>query len=359
MCTNCNIAIDQSQSDQFAERMLGILNDGALGLMISVGYRTGLFDTMGEMEASTSDEIAKAAELNERYVREWLGVMVTGGIVSYLPSNKKYTLPAEHAAWLTRKSSPNNIAVTAQWLPLMAQVEDRIVESFQNGGGLQYSEYQRFNEVMADESAQTVVAPLLDTLLPLVDGLKEQLEKGIHALDVGCGKGKALITLANAFPNSTFVGYDFLDSAVSDANKEAASKGLRNITFEQRDAATFDAHEQYDIVFTFDSVHDQANPQVMLNNIFKALKPRGTYFCQDIAGSSHLENNLNHPIGPLMYTISTTHCMSVSLAQNGAGLGAMWGKELATEMIQKAGFKTVEMKELEHDIINYYYIASK
>lgn len=359
MCSNCAVQIDQAASDDFAEKMIGILNQGALGLMISIGYRTKLFDVMETLEPSSSQQIADAAQLSERYVREWLGAMVTGEIVQYNPEKSTYTLPAEHSAWLTRKNSPNNIAVTAQWLPMMAQVEDRIVESFKKGGGLAYSEYNRFNEIMADESCQTVVTPLVDTLIPLVDGLKEKLEGGIDVLDVGCGSGRAMLTLAKAFPKSRFTGYDFLDSAVQAAEEEAGKRQLTNVTFVQKDVACFDDKEKYDLIFTFDAVHDQARPDRMLKNIYNALKPEGTYFCQDIAGSSYVEKNMAHPVAPFMYTISTTHCMSVSLAQNGAGLGAMWGKELATTMMKEAGFTSVEVKELEHDFINYYYIVNK
>lgn len=359
MCSNCNLQLDQTQSDTFAERLVGIINDGALGLMISLGYRTRLFDVMETLEPSTSQQIADAAKLNERYVREWLGVMVTGKIVMYDPAAKTYRLPPEHAAWLTRTNAPNNVAVTAQWLTMIGQVEDRMVESFEKGGGLQYAEYTRFNEVMADESYQTVVTPLTETLLPLVPGLTEKLEKGISVLDVGCGRGKAMLALAERFPNSRFTGYDFLEEPIRAAEAEASKRGLTNVAFVARDSAAIDEIETYDLIFTFDSVHDQADPARMLKNIFSALKPDGTYFCQDIAGSSHVENNIDHPVAPLMYALSVTHCMSVSLAQNGAGLGTMWGKELATQMFREAGFNSVELKQLEHDFINYYYIVRK
>lgn len=359
MCSNCNLQLDQTQSDAFAERLVGIINDGALGLMISLGYRTRLFDVMEGREPSTSREIADAAQLHERYVREWLGAMVTGKIVDYHPADKTYRLPAEHAAWLTRQNAPNNVAVTAQWLTMIGQVEDRIVETFKKGGGLQYSEYNRFNEVMADESSQTVVTPLIETLLPLVPGLTAKLEQGINVLDIGCGRGRAMIALARHFPNSRFTGYDFLPEAVREAESEAARLGLTNVAFMVQDAAAIDEQERYDLIFTFDSVHDQADPAALLKNIFTALKPDGVYFCQDIAGSSQVENNIDHPVAPLMYAISTTHCMSVSLAQNGAGLGTMWGKELATQMMREAGFTSVELKELDHDFINYYYIVRK
>ena len=359
MCTNCTITIDQTQSDQFAERMITMLNHGALGLMTSIGYRTGLFDSMADLEASTSQQIADAADLNERYVREWLGAMVTGKIVNFNSEDRTYHLPAEHAAWLTRKSSPNNIAVTTQWLHVMAYVEDGIVECFQKGGGLSYDDYNRFHEVMADESHQTVVTPLVDQLLPLAEGVKEKLEQGIEVLDVGCGSGKALIELAKEYPNSRFTGYDSSQEVVERAAQEAGRNGLTNITFVVQNASDFDDKGTFDLILTLDSVHDQAKPDLMLRNIFNALKPDGTYFCQDIAGSSYVEKNLEHPIAPFMYTISCTHCMSVSLGQDGAGLGAMWGKELACQMIKEAGFSQVEVKNLEHDFINNYYIIRK
>ncbi len=359
MCTMCNTTIDQSKSDQFAEQMVSHLNSAAITAMCSIGYRTGIFDIMGEKNPATSLEIADKAKLNERYVREWLGAMVTGKIIHYDPDTKTYVLPQEHAAWLTRKNSPNNIAVTTQWLHVISSVEDRIVECFQKGGGLSYDEYNRFHDVMADESRQTVVIPLIDRLLPLVDGIKEKLEAGITVLDVGCGSGGALITLAEAFPKSSFTGYDFSSDAVKVAKDNIDQNGLRNIDFLVKDASAFDDQEKFDLIFTFDSVHDQAKPDKMLKNIYNALKLGGTYFCQDIAGSSYVHNNVDLPLAPFMYTISCTHCMSVSLAQDGAGLGAMWGKELACEMMKDAGFSSVDVKELEHDMINYYYIVKK
>lgn len=359
MCNQCNVQLDQTSSNQFAEHMLKILNHGAVGLMISVGYRIKLFDTMAELKPSTSHQIAEAAGLNERYVREWLGAMVAGQIVKFNPEDKTYILPAEHAIWLTRKNTPNNIAVTSQWLHIMGAVEDKIVECFQKGGGLKYEDYGRFHEVMADESHQTVVVPLLNHLLPLVPGIKEKLKAGIDVLDVGCGSGRALIKLAKEFPCSHFIGYDFARDAVVRARKEAHQAGINNVMFTVKNAAEINDQEKFDLIFTFDAVHDQADPHKVLKNIYRALKKDGTYFCQDIAGSSYLENNLNHPVAPLMYSISCTHCMSVSLAQGGLGLGAMWGKELACAMFQEAGFSQIEVKNLEHDFINNYYIVRK
>ena len=354
-----NNLIDEVKSEQFAERMMTILNHGALNLMISIGYRTGLFDVMSELPASTSEEIAKAAGLNERYVREWLGAMVTGGIIDHYHEKKSYSLPEEHAVWLTRKAVPNNIAVTTQWISLLGSVEDKIVECFKNGGGVPYEAFKRFHEVMSDESYQTVIVPLLDQTLPLIEGIKERLEEGINVLDVGCGSGFALVHMAREFPNTRFTGYDIPEEAIDRGTAHAAQYCLTNVTLIAKDVAEFDDVQKYDLITTFDAIHDQGDPDRVLSNINRALKDDGVYLMQDIAGSSHVHNNMDHPLAPLLYTTSCMHCMTVSLSQNGKGLGAMWGKELATDMVKNAGFTQVEIKEQPHDPINYYYIIRK
>ena len=347
------------KSEKFVSKLIDIINFGSLNIMISIGYRTGLFDTMSGLEPAGSNEIAEKAELNERYVREWLGSMVTGGIIDYDPVNKLYTLPAEHAAWLTRAATPDNLAVTTQWFSVLASVEDKIIDCFKNGGGLSYGEYTRFHEVMADESRQTVIVPLIEHLLPLAGDIIEKLKKGIKVLDLGCGSGLALVEMAKIFPNSNFSGYDLSEDAVNTGMNNAKKLGLENIDLKAKDISLLDEKEQYDFITTFDAVHDQAKPDVVLKNIYNALKKDGTYFMQDIAGSSFVEKNMDHPIGSFLYTISCLHCMSVSLAQDGKGLGAMWGKELALDMLKDAGFTRIEVKELPHDPINYYYIVKK
>jgi 2-polyprenyl-3-methyl-5-hydroxy-6-metoxy-1,4-benzoquinol methylase len=351
--------LDQAKAEEFAERMVGVLNEGAIALMTSIGHRAGLFDAMAGLPPSTSDQIADAAGLNERYVREWLGAMVVGKIIEHDPEEGTYQLPQEHAAFLTRAASPDNIAAFAQYIPLLGSVEDGIVESFKRGGGVPYSAFPRFHEVMAEDSGQTVLPALKDHILPLVEGLTERLEKGIDVLDVGCGSGRALNHMARSFPNSRFVGYDFSEEAITRAHAEAQEHGSTNARFEVKDAAKLDEKARYDLITTFDAVHDQADPVAVLKGIAEALREDGVYLMQDLAGSSHHHNNLDHPIGPFLYTISCMHCMTVSLAQGGAGLGAMWGEEKAKQMLEEAGFKEVEIEQLPHDFQNYYYIATK
>jgi 2-polyprenyl-3-methyl-5-hydroxy-6-metoxy-1,4-benzoquinol methylase len=351
---------DETRAEAFAGRMLEMLNGGALMVMTSVGHRTGLFDALAELEGATSEELADAAGLDERYVREWLGAMTSGRIVELDADSGRYTLPPEHAAWLTRAAAPDNLAVEAQWITSLSTVEDDIVECFRSGGGVPYERYPRFHEVMAEESAQTVLSVLFSHILPLVPGMAERLEEGASLLDLGCGRGRALLLLAERFPASSFRGYDLSSDAIAYATTQARERGLENVTFEQRDLSTFDVDadpEAFDFVTTFDAVHDQARPLSLLKGIRRTVKPGGTYLMQDIQGSSHHHENLDHPGGPLLYMISTMHCMTVSLAQGGEGLGAMWGEEKARELLAEAGFSSVEVHLLEHDPFNAYFVV--
>lgn len=352
-------AIDEQRAQAFEERMVDILNHGALCLMASIGHRTGLFDAMAALGPARVDMLAAQAGLDERYVTEWLGAMTTGRIVEHDPHAGTYRLPAEHAQILTR-SGEENLAVFAQYIPLFGAVEDRIVDCFRNGGGVDYAAFPRFHAVMEEDSAQTVLAALREHILALVPGLTDRLEQGIRVIDVGCGRGRALNELAGWFPHSTFVGYDLSDEAIGYARDTATSRGLDNVDFHPVDAARL--HEvvepaSAELVTTFDAVHDQADPEAVVRGIRHALTDEGIYLAQDIDASSTHHGDLDHPIGPLLYTISCLHCMTVSLARGGAGLGAMWGRERARRLFRTAGFSSIEIHTLDHDPQNAYYVC--
>jgi 2-polyprenyl-3-methyl-5-hydroxy-6-metoxy-1,4-benzoquinol methylase len=341
---------------------MGTLNEAALSLMISIGHRAGLFDFMTEQAPCTSEELAHRSGCNERYIREWLGAMVTGRVVDYDAETRKYSLPQEHAVFLARKFSPNNVALFAQYIPLLGSVEDDILHCFRNGGGVPYERYPRFHDVMAEDSGQSVLSSLFSHILPLVPGLTDRMERGIRTLDVGCGRGRALLLMAERFPQSEFHGVDLSEQAIAHGAAEASRLGLSNIKFTASDLSRFDheAHpEAYDFVTTFDAVHDQAKPRAVLKGIHRTLKPEGVYLMQDINASSEVHQNMDHPIGTLLYTVSCLHCMTVSLAQDGEGLGAMWGREKAHELLREAGFSEVQVHRLAHDIQNEYYVIRK
>ncbi|MGQ0648221.1 MAG: class I SAM-dependent methyltransferase [Gemmatimonadaceae bacterium] len=355
-------AFDPQKAEAFAARVLGALNDGAFCLMASIGHRTGLFDAMRDQAPLTSPEIASRAGLHERYVREWLGAMVTAGVVSVDPQSARYQLPAEHAAFLTRAARADNLAVFAQYVPLLGNVEDDIVECFKNGGGVAYERFPRFHAVMAEDSGLSVLSSLESHILPLIPGLVERLERGVRGLDAGCGSGRTLNRLAELFPKSRFVGMDLSEGAIQAASNEASAKALKNVEFKAVDLSDFHQtadSESFDLVTTFDAVHDQARPLNVLKGIHRTLKRDGVYLMQDIKGSSHVYNNIGHPIGTFLYTASCLHCMTVSLAQGGEGLGAMWGEEKTREYLQRAGFRSVEKHELAHDIQNNWYVVRK
>ncbi len=353
------MTMDQAKAEAFAGQMLGVLNSTALGFMLTIGHDTGLLDKMAELPAATSQDIANAAGLNERYVREWLGAMATGKVVEYDAATRTYRLPPEHAASITRAAGPDNIANTLAFFPELGKVAGKVTDCFRNGGGVPYSEYETFQTQMRNESAMVFDATLVDITLPLVPGIVERLWSGIEVADVGCGAGHAINLMAQAHPASNFTGYDFSEEGTGLGRAEAESMQLTNAAFEVRDAANLGISQQFDFITIFDAVHDQAHPADMLASVYEALKPGGTLLCVDIAASSDLAGNLDHPFGPMLYAISTLHCMTVSLAYGGEGLGTAWGEQKALEMLGAAGFKDVTVHKVEGDPVNNYYICQK
>lgn len=357
-----NQAFDAARAEAFANRFLTLLNDGALCLMTSIGHRTGLFDAMRDAPPLTSAELAERANLNERYVREWLGAMTTAGVVEVDPTDQRYRLPAEHAACLTRAAAADNLAVFAQYIGSLGGVEDGIVDCFRHGGGLPYSAFPRFHEVMEEDSGQSVLSSLESHILPLVPGLTDRLAAGIRMLDAGCGRARVLQRLAALYPNSHFVGMDLSEEAIAYAREQAARQGLTNLELVAVDLTDFDRTaepESFELITTFDAVHDQAKPLNVLRGIYRALTPDGVYLMQDISGTGHVHQDREHPIGTLLYTVSCMHCMTVSLAQDGEGLGAMWGEEKTREYLRRAGFSSIETHKLAHDVQNNWYVVRK
>src|SRR6185436_4802205 len=298
-------SIDQAKAEAFGGQMVGVLNGAAMALLCSVGYRTGLFEVMAKLPPSTSEEIAKAAGLNERYVREWLGGMATGGIVTLDPATDKYRLPPEHAMSLTAAAGPGNLALMTQFVSQFGNVEDEIVESFHKGGGVPYSRFPTFQRLMAELSTQVFDLALIPVTLELVPGIKDRLHAGIDVADVGCGSGHAINLMAKEYPNSRFVGYDFSDEGIAAGHREAQTLGLSNARFEVKDVATLDGSTKFDLITVFDAIHDQAKPRTVLKGIHDSLKAGGVFLCSDIHANSNVADNMGHPMAPLMYMVST------------------------------------------------------
>jgi len=359
MCNPIPTGTAPADSAAFEERIVDALNGAGLMLLMSIGHRTGLYEALAEGSPRTSAGLAEESGLHERYVREWLGGMVVAGVIDTDPQAGTYWLPAEHAALLT-EGGDANLAVFAQYIGVLGAVEDDVVRCFREGGGVPYARYPRFHEVMAGDSGQTVLPALFDAILPLAPGLTERLDSGIRALDCACGRGRAVLRMAERFPASHFTGYDLSAEAIEWARARAAEAGLANVAFEVRDLSDFEhtAEEgNFELVTAFDGIHDQARPLSLLRGIHRALAPDGVFLAQDIHGTSHHHTDREHPLGTLLYTLSCMHCMTVSLAQGGEGLGTMWGRERAFEYLRSAGFDEVEVHRLEHDVQNDYFVC--
>jgi SAM-dependent methyltransferase len=357
--TTIDHGVNADTTEEFAVRIVGAIDSASLAILLSIGHQTKLFDTLAELPPATSAQIADAAGLNERYVREWLGGVVAGRVVDYDPTAQTYTLPRHRAAVLTRAAGPDNLSRVAQFIPLLAEVEQKVIGCFHTGGGLSYSEYPRFHALMAEESGATFDAALIDVILPMAEGLPDQLRAGAELADIGCGSGHAINVMAQAFPASQFTGIDFSEEGLAAGRAEGERRGLTNTSFVQHDVAALDIADAYDVITAFDAIHDQAHPAQVLANIYRALRPGGVFLMVDIKASSRLEDNVGVPFASYLYTVSTMHCMSVSLGLDGDGLGTVWGRQVATSMLADAGFGDVAVREIESDPINFYYVARK
>ena len=354
----------------FAEKMTDILNFSALNLAVAVGYQTGLFDVMDTFDTPrTLEAIADKADLNPRYLKEWLGVMVTGQIVELsMGADKKnrYYLPKPHGDLLARRAGNSNLGVYTQEIPLLtACAMDAVVEGFSTGDGVAYDRYPKFQAFMSQLADAKHRQVLVDTFLPSIDGgrIVERLKSGMRVCDLGCAQGVAVMLMAEAFPQSRFTGIDISQEAIEAGRSQAARQQLANLEFVTMDAALLkdnaDFKDFFDYVTAFDAVHDQTSPLVVLEGIHHSLVPGGVFSMVDIAAQSNLADNLDHSMGPFLYTVSLMHCMPVGLVDGGSGLGMMWGQEKAVEMLKAAGFKNVQVQEIPEDPFNLHFLCYK
>ncbi len=335
----------------FMAQLVSIYQGAMLNYMIDIGHRTGLLAASAAGPA-TSEELAGRANLTERYVREWLASMVTGGVVAYDPATGQYTLPPDRAALLT--DGPTNMAPLAALHTHLAKHVHQVARAFQEGGGVPYAEYRpEFTEVMDSIGRPAYDALLIDAYLPLVPGLVDALTDGIRVADVACGSGHALILLAQAFPRSSFVGIDLDEGAIARGRAEARGAGCTNIRFEVCDAARYESDD------VFDAVHDQVDPAAVLGRVHRALRPGGWFMMKEPHAADALEDNIGNPLAPILYAVSTLHCMTVSLAHGGAGIGTMFGEGLARQMLADAGFVDVEVHPAPGDPADAFYVSRR
>ncbi|QBI20059.1 methyltransferase domain-containing protein [Egibacter rhizosphaerae] len=349
---------DPAAVEAFAERVFGYYTGGMVTYMIDVGHRTGLLDRLAEAPAS-SDELAARGGASERYVREWLAALTAAGVVSYDPRTVRYELPTEHAVCLTGGGALN-LAPQSQITSLLATYVPDVARAFTEGGGVPFEAYRpAFTNVMDGLSRGVLDSTLMEGILPCASPLPERMLHGIRVADVGCGTGHSTNLMARHYPASRFVGYDIATHALDRAREEAAGWALGNVSFDARDARELPVDPPFDAVFAFDVIHDLVDPAGVLRRIHDALAPGGVFVMYDVDAASSLEDNLDHPLAPFIYSVSTLHCLTVSLSEDGAGLGTAWGRDRATGLLGDAGFAEIGVHDLPDDPLNCLYVASK
>lgn len=274
--------------------------------------------------------------------------------MEYDPNSRTFLLPPEHAVCLTGTSS-RNLAAGSQGLAMLAKRLPSVAECFRSGGGVPYSEFRPdFTEYMDASWRLLYDGLLIKGFLPVAKGLPERLAAGIRVADLGCGTGHAINLMAREYPRSDFVGYDIAEDAIQRARAEARAMGLPNARFEVVDVTRLPSEPKFDLITSFDAVHDQRDPAAVLRSAAAALAPDGIYLAVEPRASSNLEENVGNPFAPWMYGVSTLHCMTVSLAEGGAGLGTAWGEQAARRFLAEAGFTSIEVIEAPGPQNNIY-----
>jgi 2-polyprenyl-3-methyl-5-hydroxy-6-metoxy-1,4-benzoquinol methylase len=361
---------DEEKKGRFAAKMTDVLNYGALNLAMGIGYRLGLFDCMDTLPGpASSGVIAAQSGLADRYIEEWLGIVVTAGVVEThrgTDGEILYDLPPEHGDLITRRAGSDNLGVYTQEMPLLIQCAlEAVVDGFRTGKGVPYENYPRFQQFMGELADAKHQQVLVDIFLPSVDEgtIVRQMKSGIRVCDLGCAEGLALILMAGAFPRSEFTGIDIAAEALEKARAAAAQRNLTNVRFLNRDAAGMaddqDLAGRFDYVTAFDAIHDQTRPLEALRGVHAILKPGGAFSMVDIAAGSSVEANRDHPMGPFLYTVSLMHCLPVGLMDGGSGLGMMWGREKAVALLKDAGFNNVQVMAIPQDAFNLHYFCRK
>ncbi len=351
------MTVDPVRQEQFVNHAMMDIKGGFMMLMTHIGDRLGLFETLAQ-RPMTSEGLAAALKLQERYVHEWLSAMVCGGYLEYDPEAATFRLPPEHAPVLSDPHSPVFFGGMYQQMLGLWDVVPELKEKFRSGGGMDLDAYGHdWWEGMERVTAAWFENFLVQEWIPQA-GLQSRLENGAHVADIGCGKGHALIRLAQAFPALTAVGYDLSETNLEGARRLAEEAGVDDrVDFRKRDVHT-GLPKVYDVILTCDAAHDLQDPQRAFEVIHDALRDGGSYLIVEYRVGDRLEDNLG-PIGAVFFSLSVSYCMTTSLAMHGQGLGTCGLPEARIRaMAERAGFADVAVLPFEHPF-NKVYVATK
>lgn len=350
--------LDRARVDQFTRT---VMRDNAavfFGAMTYLGSKLGIFEVMAESGPMTVSQLAERAGLNERYLAEWLGSMVAAGYVEFEEGNKCYRLPAEHALVLADRDSPLYMAgLLRMTVPLM-KVVPQLEEVFVSGGGISTADYPaEFFEARDMESRPRYMYHLVKKWLPKMSAIHERLRNGCRVIDVGCGGGYAIISMAATYPDCEFTGVDLHDLSIEKARTSASEAGLKDSTRFLVSDGLPESEGKFDLVTTFDVVHDSAEPEALLRSIRQGLNDGGIYLMVELNVSNQVQDNVSE-WGKMLYSLSTMFCMTTSLAEGGAGIGALMGEDKARSLAVEAGFSSFEKLPLDDEYFVFYKLEA-
>ena len=325
-----------------------------VALMIHLGDRLGLYRKMAKAGPISADQLARWTELHERWVLEWLRGQAAARLVAYR-GDDLFELTPEGEAVLVDDESPA-FSVGMFPPPTPPEVLNRLVDAFHTGLGMTFNDHG-FDLALMTERMTGAVHRMLPALFATLPDVEEKLRAGAAVLDVGCGAGVALSTLARAYPKSTFHGYDPSDLAIQRAEAAAEKEGLSNVTYHLAGGEGVPPGPRFDLVLTLDCMHDLPRPAEVVRAIRLSIRPDGCWIIKDIRTSDRLEENLENPLAPLFYGFSVLYCMSSSLSEpGGSGLGTMgFTPELAREMTRAGGFTQFRKLDFDADPMNFFY----
>lgn len=336
----------EAREQAFLARAIGDAGGAVACVMCTIGDRLGLFRELAENGSATSEELARRADVDARYTREWLAALASAGYLEFDPASGRFSLPPEHVAVLADEGSPVFMGAIYEMLPGLVEPLDKLVEAFRHGGCLAQDELgEAWWRGMTRFTSSWFDNLLVQEWIPALPEVQARLERGVDVADVGCGRGRALIRLAEAFPNSRYVGYDKFASSLTQAAAEAAAAGVaERVRFEQADVAADGLPAEYDLITTFDVTHDAPDPRGLVRAIRRALRPDGTYLLLEINAPERLQDA--GPVGTMLYSLSVLCCMPTT---GGEGLGVMGIPEpVVRKLCSEAGFATVERLPIEH-----------
>ena len=350
---------DKARAKAFTARMLGDIAGTVSTHLCAIGDRLGLFKDLAENGPAQADAFAARNAIEPRYAREWLEGLAAAEYLEFDPASGLFSLPAEHARLLAQDEHPMYQGNMCNLLAYSLAPLDKLTAAFRDGGGVSQADYSpELYTTMQRSSALRYNNFLISTWLPDMPDVVAMLEAGVDVADVGCGRGTALALMAEAFPNSRFWGYDAFEPQIAGAREAAAAKGLADrITFEVLDASA-DIPREFDLIFTFDVIHDMAQPREALSNIQRHLKPGGIYVLQEISAADERHDNRGTE-ATIKYGMSLSYCMTTSLANHGEGLGTLGMSErVVRELCGEAGLGTVRKLPCSNDFVSLFEVRA-